>query len=72
VSGLYRLSDASTSTLTVSGTGAPHGRITFHGDGRITGRLGRHKLRLKAGAARVQPRRQWPLRLAPFPALRAG
>jgi pimeloyl-ACP methyl ester carboxylesterase len=72
VSGLYRLSDASTSTLTVSGKGAPHGRITFHGDGRITGHLGSHRLRLKASAARVQARHQWPLRLPPFPALRAG
>src|SRR6185369_7261235 len=35
VSGLYRLADNSSSTLTVSGRGAPHGKLTFHGDGRI-------------------------------------
>ena len=72
VSGLYRLADKSTSTVTVSGRGTPHGRITFHGDGRITGRLGGHRLALKASAARASAPHRWPLRLPPFPALRRG
>ena len=72
VSGLYRLADKSSSTLTVSGRGAPNGRITFHGDGRVTGRLGGHKLKLKATAARVAHRRDWQFRLGPIPALREG
>ncbi len=72
VSGLYRLSDTSSTTVTVSGRGAPHGRITFHADGRATGRLGGHKVKLKANAARVRIARDWPLRLPPFPALRQG
>jgi pimeloyl-ACP methyl ester carboxylesterase len=72
VSGLYRLGDKSTSKLTISGRGAPHGRLTLHGDGRITGRLGGRKLRIKASAARVPTARDWSLRLPPFPALRAG
>jgi pimeloyl-ACP methyl ester carboxylesterase len=72
VSGLYRLSDKSTTTVTISGRGAPHGRISFHGDGSVTGRLGHHRLKLKASAARVTVARDWPLRLPPFPALREG
>jgi pimeloyl-ACP methyl ester carboxylesterase len=72
VSGLYRLADNSTSTLTISGRGAPHGRITLHGDGRITGRLGGRKLHLKASSARTRVVREWTLRLPPFPALRDG
>jgi pimeloyl-ACP methyl ester carboxylesterase len=72
VSGLYRLADKSSSTLTVSGHGAPNGRITFHGDGRVTGRLGGHKLKLKAAAARVAHKRDWQFRLGPIPALREG
>jgi pimeloyl-ACP methyl ester carboxylesterase len=72
VSGLYRLANKSSSTLTVSGAGAPHGRITLHGDGRITGRLGGHTFKLKAAAARARAPHRWPLALPPFPALRAG
>jgi pimeloyl-ACP methyl ester carboxylesterase len=72
VSGLYRLADNSSTTVSVSGRGAPHGTITFHGDGRVTGRLGGHKVKLDASAARVQVPRSWPLRLPPFPALRDG
>ena len=58
--------------MTVSGRGAPHGRITVHADGRATGRLGGHKVKLKANAARVRIARDWPLRLPQFPALRQG
>ena len=72
MSGLYHLADKSSSTLTVSGRGAPNGRITFHGDGRVTGRLGGRKVNLKASAARFEPQRKWPLRLPPFPKLRQG
>jgi pimeloyl-ACP methyl ester carboxylesterase len=72
VSGLYRLADTSTTTVSVSGSGAPHGKITFHGDGRVTGRLGGHRLKLKVSAARVQVPRRWSLRLPPFHALRRG
>jgi pimeloyl-ACP methyl ester carboxylesterase len=72
VSGLYHLSAKVSTTLTVSGRGAPNGRITFHGDGSVTGRLGGKKLKLKASVARVSPQRGWPLRLPPFPKLRQG
>jgi pimeloyl-ACP methyl ester carboxylesterase len=72
VSGLYHLGDNSSSTVTVGGRGAPHGRITFHGDGRVTGRLGGHRVSVKASAARVERPQRWPLRLPPFPALRRG
>ena len=58
--------------MTVSGRGAPHGRITFHPDGSATGRLGGHKLKLSASTARLRVARGWPLRLPPFPALRDG
>jgi pimeloyl-ACP methyl ester carboxylesterase len=72
VSGLYRLSAKSSSTLTIGGKGAPHGRITLHGDGRITGRLGGRRVKLKASVARAAAAREWSLRLPPFPALRDG
>jgi hypothetical protein len=72
VSGLYRLGATSSTTVSVSGRGTPHGKITFHADGRVTGRLGGHKVTLKASAARVQVVRRWPLRLPPFPALAQG
>jgi hypothetical protein len=58
--------------VSVAGRGAPHGRITFHPGGRVTGRLGGHRLKLSASAARVRVQRDWPLRLPPFPALRDG
>jgi len=72
VSGLYRLSATASTTLTVSGSGAPNGRITFHPDGSVTGRLGGKTLKLKASAARARTQRQWPLLLPKFPALRDG
>jgi pimeloyl-ACP methyl ester carboxylesterase len=72
VSGLYHLASKSTTTVRVSGRGAPHGTVTFHGDGRVTGRLGGHRLKLRASAARVHVPRHWSLRLPPFPALRRG
>ena len=72
VSGIYHLADKSSTTVTVSGRGAPHGTLTFHGDGRITGRLGGHRLKLTASAARVRAPHAWRLRLPPFPALRDG
>jgi hypothetical protein len=72
VSGLYHLATTSSTTVSVAGRGTPRGRITFHADGRVTGRLGGHKLALKASAARVQVARRWSLRLPPFPALRRG
>jgi pimeloyl-ACP methyl ester carboxylesterase len=71
VSGLYHLGSKSSSTVTVSGRGAPHGRITFHPGGRVTGRLGGHRIKLSASSARVHVQRDWPLRLPPLPALRA-
>jgi len=72
VTGLYRLGDTSSTTVRVSGAGAPHGAITFHADGRVTGRLGGKKVSLKASAARVRTPHKWPLRLPPFPELRRG
>jgi pimeloyl-ACP methyl ester carboxylesterase len=72
VSGRYHLAAKSTTTVTVGGRAAPHGRITFHGDGRISGRLGGHRVHFKASAARVRTVHRWPLRLPPLPALRRG
>jgi pimeloyl-ACP methyl ester carboxylesterase len=72
VSGLYRLADKSSSTLTISGRSAPNGKLTFHGDGRVTGRLGGHKLALQAAAARVAHKRSWQFGVGPIPALREG
>jgi pimeloyl-ACP methyl ester carboxylesterase len=72
VSGLYRLAKSASTTVTVSGGGAPHGRITFHAGGRISGRLGGHRVRVKASAARARPAREWPFALPPLPALRRG
>jgi pimeloyl-ACP methyl ester carboxylesterase len=72
VSGLYHLATNSTTTLTVTGRGAPNGKLTFHGDGSVTGRLGGKRLNLHASAARAAEQRDWPLRLPPFPKLRQG
>jgi pimeloyl-ACP methyl ester carboxylesterase len=72
VSGLYRLADGATTTVSVSGRSAPHGSITFHPGGSVTGRLGGRRIRLKASAARTRLRRAWPFALPPLPALRRG
>jgi hypothetical protein len=72
VSGVYHLGDDSTTTVRVSGRGGPRGKLTFHPGGRVTGRLGGHRVKLSASAARARVQRGWPLRLPPFPALRDG
>lgn len=74
VSGLYRLATGSSTTVTVSGSAAPHGSITFHANGSVTGRLGRHKvkMKMKAHGARAGIARRWRFALPPFPALRRG
>jgi pimeloyl-ACP methyl ester carboxylesterase len=46
-----------TSTLTIGGRAAPHGRLVFHPDGSVTGRLGGHKVSARhARAAAVVTR----------------
>jgi pimeloyl-ACP methyl ester carboxylesterase len=72
ITGTYHLAENSSTTLRVTGRGAPNGKITFHGDGTVTGRLGGHRVQLKASAARAVQRRGWQLRLAPYRALRDG
>jgi hypothetical protein len=72
VSGLYHLSDGSTTTVNVSGRGTPHGSLTFHPGGSVTGRLDGRRFQTKASAARVRSLRRWPFALPPLPALRRG
>jgi pimeloyl-ACP methyl ester carboxylesterase len=72
VSGLYHLATGSSTTVKVSGRGTPHGSLTFHPGGSVSGRLGGHRIKIKASAARARPQRQWAFALPPLPALRRG
>jgi hypothetical protein len=40
-----------TATLTISGRSAPHGKLTYHANGRVTGRLGGRKVSAPAARA---------------------
>jgi pimeloyl-ACP methyl ester carboxylesterase len=51
------------STLTVSGPSAPHGKLTMHPDGTITGRLGGRKVSIHAARAASAVTRPLPVRL---------
>jgi pimeloyl-ACP methyl ester carboxylesterase len=52
-----------TATLTIGGRAAPHGTLTLHPDGTVTGRLGRRKLSVHAARAARAVTRSLPVRL---------
>jgi pimeloyl-ACP methyl ester carboxylesterase len=57
VSGRMPTATTGTATLTIGGRVAPHGRLTFHPDGRVTGRLGGRAVNAqRARAARLVTR----------------
>jgi hypothetical protein len=41
----------SSATLTISGRSAPHGKLTYHANGRVTGTLAGHKVSAPAARA---------------------
>ncbi len=51
------------STLTISGRSAPHGKLTMHPDGTVTGRLGGRKVSVHAARAARAVTRPLPVRL---------
>jgi pimeloyl-ACP methyl ester carboxylesterase len=51
------------STLTISGRSAPHGTLTVHPDGTVTGRLGGRKVSVHAARAARAVTRPLPVRL---------
>ena len=55
--------EAGSSTLTISGRTAPHGTLTMHPDGTVTGRLGGRKVSLRAARAARAVTRPLPVRL---------
>jgi pimeloyl-ACP methyl ester carboxylesterase len=55
--------EAGSSTLTISGRAAPHGTLTMHPDGTVTGRLGGRKVSLRAARAARAVTRPLPVRL---------
>jgi hypothetical protein len=55
-----------TATLTVSGRTAPHGRLTFHPSGTITGRLGGRRVSAPAARAARAVTRPLPVRLPKY------
>jgi pimeloyl-ACP methyl ester carboxylesterase len=71
VSGFVSGDRARSVTLTVAGRAAPRGRITFHPDGRVSGRLGGRKVNQRAAtrAASLSPGRGWTTRGLRFPGL---
>ena len=50
-------------TLTISGRSAPHGKLTMHPDGTVTGRLGGRKVSVHAARAARAVTRPLPVRL---------
>jgi hypothetical protein len=71
VSGFVSSDRARSVTLTVAGTTAARGRITFHPDGTVTGRLGGRKVdqRPATRAASLSPGRGWTTKGLRFPGL---
>jgi hypothetical protein len=55
-----------TATLTVSGRTAPHGKLTFHPNGTITGRLGGRKVSVSAARAARAVTRPLPVKLPKY------
>ena len=62
-SGATVVSGSGTSTLTISGRTAPHGTLTMHPDGMVTGRLGGRKVSLRAARAAGAVTRPLPVSL---------
>jgi pimeloyl-ACP methyl ester carboxylesterase len=58
-----------TGTVTVSGSATDHGRLTFHADGRVTGRLGGRAVDLQRGRAAGARTHAWRTRLPRAPRL---
>jgi hypothetical protein len=54
---------AGSATLTISGRSAPHGTLTIHPDGTVTGRLGGRKVSVHAARAARAVTRALPVRL---------
>jgi pimeloyl-ACP methyl ester carboxylesterase len=55
--------EAGGATLTIGGRTAPHGTLTFHPNGTVTGRLGGRKVSASAGRAARAVTRPLPVRL---------
>jgi hypothetical protein len=55
-----------TATLTVSGRSAPHGKLTFHANGTITGRLAGRKVSTSIGRAARAVTRPLPVKLPKY------
>jgi hypothetical protein len=51
------------STLTISGRAAPHGTLTMHPNGTVTGRLGGRKVSVRAARAARAVTRPLPVKL---------
>jgi hypothetical protein len=51
------------STLTISGRAAPHGTLTMHADGTVTGRLGGRKVSVRSARAAGAVTRPLPVEL---------
>jgi len=51
------------STLTISGSAAPHGSLTMHPDGTVTGRLGGRKVSVRSARAAGAVTRPLPVKL---------
>ncbi|MGZ8633325.1 MAG: alpha/beta hydrolase [Solirubrobacteraceae bacterium] len=54
---------AGSSTLTISGRTAPHGSLTMHTDGTVTGRLGGRKVSVRSARAASAVTRPLPVKL---------
>ncbi len=52
-----------TATLTISGRGAPHGTLTMHPNGTVTGRLDGRKVSVRAARAASAATRPLPVKL---------
>jgi hypothetical protein len=53
----------STATLTISGRSAPHGKLTYHANGRVTGTLAGRKVSARAARAAQAVSRPLPVKL---------
>jgi hypothetical protein len=55
--------EAGSSTVTISGRAAPHGTLTMHPNGTVTGRLDGRKVSVHAARAASAATRPLPVRL---------
>ena len=56
-------SQPGTTTLTISGRSAPHGKLTYHPNGHVTGTLNGHKVSAPAARAAQAVSRPLPVKL---------